>query len=108
MTHGAGSGVVGAVGTASGTGTARGVGAWSRELEYQSFVIGILLTFTGASVWQFKHVRGIGNGFFTTGMAIILFVGLRAAFRWMKRQPAQSIWRRFLRLIRYEGGAISC
>ena len=67
-------------------------------------VFGFVLTIVSGVVWQFKHVRGIGDGLLTAGITIVLFVALRWLFEWMKTSR-YTVCDRILRWLGFRGGA---
>jgi hypothetical protein len=59
-----------------------------------ALVFGIVLCVIGYVVWQFKHVRGIGDGILTAGIVIVLVNVLPVLHGWlvMKDKP----WSRWI------------
>jgi hypothetical protein len=61
----------------------------SRLLSREGQLFGCALFFVGVILWQFKHVRGIGDGVIATA----IFVLLPNLLQSLQRKMEQSSWR---------------
>jgi hypothetical protein len=48
-----------------------------RGVTKEGRVFGIVLLIVGVVVWQFKHIRGIGDGLISVALVILLYTLLR-------------------------------
>jgi hypothetical protein len=59
-----------------------------RLLSLEGAALGFILVVSGGLIWQFKHVRGIGDGVFSAGLILLLANGLN----WTLKEMDQSGW----------------
>lgn len=85
----------------SGTSSVRGTLTLSRALATESFLFGVALAVVGTVTWQFKHMRGIGDGVLATAVFVLLAVGLKRLQLWMQAS-SYPICHSILRLVRLE------
>ena len=78
--------VVEAAGHAEGRASAHADAIVSRLLSREGVLFGLALAIVGAVIWQFKHIRGIGDGVLATAIFVLLPNGLQ----WVQKQMERS------------------
>jgi hypothetical protein len=84
-----------------GSSSVRATLTLSRSLTTESLIFGVALGIVGTVIWQFKHIRGIGDGVLATAVFVLLAVGLKRLQQWMQASP-YPICHSILRLVRLE------
>jgi hypothetical protein len=71
----------------------------SRLLSREGVLFGFALALVGGIIWQFKHMRGVGDGVLATAIFVLLPNGLQWVQRHMERSNS-AVCDLILRILR--------